>query len=96
MKAETLLQAVKYFGPEKLEEFHTVTVKIISDREPLLQSELRKVRCPVTLIHCARDITCPLEYVEELSTLLLDADVDVDVIQIADAPRFGNVTRSDE
>jgi pimeloyl-ACP methyl ester carboxylesterase len=84
------------FGPGKFEEFHTTSVKFFTDRKPHSTATLSSVLCPVQLLHCKGDIAYPLEYAEELHQLIASAGIDVKLLQIEDAPHFGNVTHPKE
>lgn len=96
MNAVAISQAMVNFAPNKLEEFHTTSVKFFTEREPHALSVLRKIQCPVELVHCGGDIAYPLECVEELQKRLVDADVDAHITQIEGAPHFGIVTHPKE
>ncbi|KAJ6578216.1 Alpha/Beta hydrolase protein [Mycena capillaripes] len=82
--------------PENFERFHTVTVKFFLHREPHSISELARIRCPVSLVHCSEDVVYPRHYAEELLADLDRAGLDANLHTIDGAPHFGNVTHANE
>ncbi|KAF8182006.1 Alpha/Beta hydrolase protein [Pholiota molesta] len=78
--------------PDQFEIFHTLSVKFFLDRTVPPLSSLQKITCPVNLVHCSEDIAYPLPIVEETEVHLKEADVDVRISHIPDAPHFGCAT----
>jgi pimeloyl-ACP methyl ester carboxylesterase len=96
MTTRTLPQGMKNWGPNNLEEFHTVSVKFFTDRKPYPRSSLAKISCPVKLVHCSGDIAYPVKYAEEVLEALQGAGVDVQLIIVEEASHYGNVTHAKE
>ncbi|KAF9475136.1 alpha/beta-hydrolase [Pholiota conissans] len=88
----TVPRVVVLWSPENFEAFHTISVKFFVERSPCPPEKLKKITCPVNLIHCAEDIAYPMPLVEEIRDRLEEAGVDVRISQIPDAPHFGCVT----
>jgi pimeloyl-ACP methyl ester carboxylesterase len=57
---------------------------------------VRKIKCPIKLLHCGADIAYAIEYTEEVQKLLQDNGVDVELIEIVGAFHFGNVSHPKE
>lgn len=81
---------------ERLEEIHTIQVKFFCDRKPHTPALLKRIQCPIRLIHCTEDIAYPINFVEEVYDRLQDAGVNVQVACVRDAPHFGSVTHFTE
>ncbi|KAG5336958.1 hypothetical protein C0989_011414 [Termitomyces sp. Mn162] len=89
-------KAARNYGPGRLEEGQIVTVNFFTEKMDYSTEKLRKIRCPVKLIHCSEDIAYPLHHTEELLQRLVDAGVDVELEAVSDAPHFGTVTNAME
>ncbi|KJA23107.1 hypothetical protein HYPSUDRAFT_138152 [Hypholoma sublateritium FD-334 SS-4] len=76
----------------QFDEMHTVSVKFFLDRHPYPVSSLRKITCPVHLVHCSEDVAYSLEMTEEMCAHMKTAGIDVRLSQIANAPQIGCAT----
>ena len=92
----TLPDALRNWSRDRLEMFHTVSVKFFCDRQPHSPALLQRIKCPLTLIHCGADIAYPIEYAQELHDRIQGAGLDVRLLAVKDAPHFGSVTHSAE
>ncbi|KAF8965052.1 Alpha/Beta hydrolase protein [Flammula alnicola] len=88
----TLPRALRIWSPEHFDELHTVSVKFFLDRQPHPTSDLKRINCPVHLIHCSEDIAYPLYFMEEIRDSMAKAGLEVRLSQVPDAPHFGCVT----
>lgn len=88
----TVPQALRNWGPKTFEDLHTVSVTFFVDRKPHPLAVLKKVNCPIQLVHCGGDIAYPLHYVEELRDRMEDAGLDVRISHNPDAAHFGTIT----
>ncbi len=73
---------------EQLDELHTVSVKFFLDRRSHSVASLKKIACPVHLVHCAEDVAYSLEMSEEICAYMKTAGISARVSQIADAPQI--------
>ena len=92
----TVPDALRNWTHERLEQFHTVSVKFFCDRKPHTIEQIQRVKCPITLVHCGADIAYPVHFTEELRDRLQGAGMDVKLSCIPDAPHFGSVTNPAE
>ncbi|KAG5640232.1 hypothetical protein DXG03_009739 [Asterophora parasitica] len=92
----SLPRAMRNFNRDRLEEFHTASVKFFVDRVPHSLEKLSRVKCPVQLVQCGGDIAYPISFAQELLQRLLDAGVDAELDVIEDAPHFGTVTHYED
>ncbi|KAJ7175796.1 Alpha/Beta hydrolase protein [Mycena filopes] len=84
--------ALKNWGPSKLVEYRIATVDFFTKRVAQPAEAVRKITCPVKLLHCGADIAYPIEYTEEVLKLLLANGVKAQLIEIPGALHFGNVS----
>ncbi|KAJ7032002.1 Alpha/Beta hydrolase protein [Mycena alexandri] len=88
--------ALKNWGPSKLVEYRIATVDFFIKRTAQTPAAIRKVSCPVKLLHCGADIAYPIEYTEEVLKLMLENGVKAQLIEIPGALHFGNVSSPKE
>ncbi|KAJ7731906.1 Alpha/Beta hydrolase protein [Mycena maculata] len=94
--AHTLPHALQNWGAKNLDEFHIVTLDFFTKRTAQTPDAVRKITCPVKLLHCGADIAYGVEYAEEVLKLLQENGVDVRLVQIPGAIHFGNVSNPKE
>ncbi|KAG5639973.1 hypothetical protein DXG03_002054 [Asterophora parasitica] len=87
---------LRNFNRDRLEEYHTASVKFFTDRVPHSLQKLRRIKCPVKLAHSGGDVAFPIALTQELLQRLLDAGVDAELDVIEGAPHFGTVTHFEE
>ncbi|KAF8652357.1 hypothetical protein AX16_004387 [Volvariella volvacea WC 439] len=92
----TYPRALINWAPGKFEELHSVSVKFFKNRKPHPPSLLRRIQCPVNLIHCTNDIAYPLFHVEVLRDRLQGADVDAQISIVEGASHFGHISHARE
>lgn len=92
----TLPDALHNWSRDRLEMFHTVSVKFFCDRKPHPPALLKQIQCPITLVNCSADIAYPIEYAQELLSRLQGAGLNARLLSVMDAPHFGTVTHSPE
>ncbi|KAJ6451822.1 Alpha/Beta hydrolase protein [Mycena vitilis] len=88
--------ALKNWGPKHLDEYRIATVDFFVKRTAQTAANVRKIRCPIKLIHCGADIAYAVEYTEEVHKLLRDNGVDARIVEIPGAIHFGNVSHPKE
>ncbi|KAJ7665976.1 Alpha/Beta hydrolase protein [Mycena polygramma] len=88
--------ALKNWGPGHLDEYRIATVDFFVKRTAQTAANVRKIRCPIKLVHCGADIAYAIEYTEEVLKLLQDNGVDARIVEIPGAIHFGNVSNSKE
>ncbi|KAJ7778081.1 Alpha/Beta hydrolase protein [Mycena metata] len=88
--------ALKNWGPSKLNEYRIATVDFFVKRTAQTPAAIRKISCPVKLLHCGADIAYPIEYTEEVLKLMLENGVNAQLIEIPGALHFGNVSSPKE
>ncbi|KAJ7808599.1 Alpha/Beta hydrolase protein [Mycena olivaceomarginata] len=81
---------------ENLHVIDTVTVKYYRNQPPLCEMALRRIRCPVALVHCSEDLVYPEPCAQELLAVFHDANIEVSFHSLEGAPHLGNVTHCDE
>jgi hypothetical protein len=59
-------------------------------------ADLKKVVCPIHLVHCGESITYPLRSSEELKDRMEDAGLDVRLSHSPDAAFFGTITHPEQ
>ncbi|KAK7047998.1 AB hydrolase-1 domain-containing protein [Favolaschia claudopus] len=100
-----LIRAIRDYSIEKAEHnwtrdnLHYIELLTIQFHlnQPIYTFEmLRRIRCPMLLVHCSEDFVYPRIHAEELLNLLRTANVDVKLETIEGAPHWGNVTHPDE
>ncbi|KAG6899329.1 hypothetical protein C0993_011183 [Termitomyces sp. T159_Od127] len=89
-------KAFKNYGPERFEECHLATVKFFTEKVDYSTANLRKIQCPVKLIHCSADIAYPIKHTEELFQRLIETGIDAELEVVKDAPHFGTITNDTE
>ncbi|KAJ7359633.1 Alpha/Beta hydrolase protein [Mycena albidolilacea] len=96
LTARAVPHALKNWGKSKLDEYRIATVDFFVKRTAQTATNVRKIKCPIKLLHCGADIAYAIEYTEEVQKLLQDNGVDVELIEIAGAFHFGNVSNPKE
>ncbi|KAG5644712.1 hypothetical protein DXG03_007935 [Asterophora parasitica] len=89
-------RAMRNYNRDRLEEYHTASVKFFADRAQHSLEKLRGLKCPVELVHCDGDVAYPIAFAQELLERLLDAGVDAELDVVEGAPHFGTVTHFTE
>ncbi|KAG5338500.1 hypothetical protein C0989_007272 [Termitomyces sp. Mn162] len=92
----TIPKAIRNYGPGRFEECYIATVAFFAEHVDYSMDKLRRIRCPVKLVHCSGDIAYPIHHAEELLQRLIEADVNADLEVVDDAPHFGTVTNATE
>ncbi|KAG5640142.1 hypothetical protein DXG03_000947, partial [Asterophora parasitica] len=88
----SLPRAMRNSNRDRLEKFHTASVKFFVDRVPHSLKKLSRVKCPVQLVQCGGDVAYPITFAQELLQRLLDAGLDTELSVVEGAPNFGTVT----
>ncbi|KAJ7800387.1 Alpha/Beta hydrolase protein [Mycena olivaceomarginata] len=83
LTARAVPHALKNWGKSKLDEYRIATVDFFVKRTAQTAANVRKIKCPIKLLHCGADIAYAIEYTEEL-------------IEIVGAFHFGNVSHPKE
>ncbi|KAG5727211.1 hypothetical protein E4T56_gene1409 [Termitomyces sp. T112] len=96
MRKVTIPKAIRNYGPGRFEECYIATVAFFAEHVDYSMDKLRRIRCPVKLVHCSGDIAYPIHHAEELLQRLIEADVNADLEVVDDAPHFGTVTNATE
>ncbi|KAK7039294.1 Alpha/Beta hydrolase protein [Favolaschia claudopus] len=92
-----LIRAPNTIGPEdNLHYIELLTIQFHLNQPIYTFEMLRRIRCPMLLVHCSEDFVYPRIHAEELLNLLRTANVDVKLETIEGAPHWGNVTHPDE
>ncbi|KAJ6627974.1 Alpha/Beta hydrolase protein [Mycena sp. CBHHK59/15] len=94
--ARVVPQALKNWGPAKLDEYRIATVDFFIKRTAPTPAAVRNIVCPVKLVHCGADIAYAIEYSQETLKLLQDNGVDAQLFEVKDAIHFGNVSNAKE
>ncbi|KAK7044845.1 AB hydrolase-1 domain-containing protein [Favolaschia claudopus] len=94
--ARTVPHALKNWGRNKLDEYRIATIDFFVKRTAQTPAAVRKIRCPIKLIHCGADIAYAVEYTGEVLKLLQDNGVDAQLIEVPGAYHFGNVSNPKE
>ncbi|KAG5641701.1 hypothetical protein DXG03_004419 [Asterophora parasitica] len=92
----TIPQGMRNYNRDRLDEYHTMSVKFFADRTPHSLEKLRRIKFPVRLVQCGGDVAYPIAFAQELLQRLLDAGVDADLDVVEGAPHFGTVTHFKE
>ncbi|KAF7300036.1 AB hydrolase-1 domain-containing protein [Mycena kentingensis (nom. inval.)] len=81
---------------ERMKYVEITTVDFFVKRSPFTIEALKKIKCPVQLVHCSADIAYSLESTEQVAGLMREAGVEVDVQQVSGAPHFGAATHPNQ
>ncbi|KZV91495.1 alpha/beta-hydrolase [Exidia glandulosa HHB12029] len=86
-------QALNNWGPKKLDDFETITVKFFTERKGYTNDQLTKLRnIPVFLVHCLDDIAYSPQYLMKFANQLKESGVNTTIQDVDGAPHFGSVT----
>ncbi|KAJ7108712.1 Alpha/Beta hydrolase protein [Mycena epipterygia] len=96
LTARAVPNALKNWGPTKLDEYRIATVDFFVKRTAQTPAAVSKIVCPVKLIHCGADIAYAIEYTAEVLQLLQGNGVDAQLVEIPGAFHFGNVSHPKE
>ncbi|KAJ7269641.1 Alpha/Beta hydrolase protein [Mycena rebaudengoi] len=107
LTARAVPYSLKNWGPSKLKEYRIATVDFFVKRKAQTPEAVRRITCPVKLIHCGADIAYTREDTAAVLALLrnngVDAELDVggrrfsvDLTRIEGAFHFGNVSHYKE
>ncbi|KAF7360185.1 AB hydrolase-1 domain-containing protein [Mycena venus] len=96
LTARAVPHALKNWGPTKLGEYRIATIDFFVKRTAQSAANVRKIKCPIKLLHCGADIAYAIEYTEEVLKLLQENGVDAQLIEIPGAIHFGNVSNPKE
>ncbi|KAJ7634601.1 Alpha/Beta hydrolase protein [Roridomyces roridus] len=88
--------ALRNWGPKQLNEYRTATLDFFVNRKAQTPAAVRKITCPIKLVHCGADIAYGLEYTSDVEKLMHDNGVDVSLVVVPDAVHFGNVSHAKE
>ncbi|KAK7051888.1 AB hydrolase-1 domain-containing protein [Favolaschia claudopus] len=89
-------QAMKNWGKKHLEEYRIATIDFFVKRTAQTPENIRRVRCPVVLLHCSEDIAYGIESTQVVLKLMQDNGVDAELMQIQGAIHFGNTSHPKE
>lgn len=92
----TIPKAIKNYGPGRFRECYIATVAFFAEQVDYSTATLRRIQCPVKLVHCGGDIAYPIHYAEEIMQRLINAGVDAELDIVENAPHFGSVTYATE
>ncbi|KAJ7093499.1 Alpha/Beta hydrolase protein [Mycena epipterygia] len=81
---------------DRLDDFHAVSVDFFTLREPYTVEAMHNIACPVYMVQCAEDIAYDISTTNQVADHLRTAGVQVEVVQVPDAPHFGATTHSKE
>ncbi|KAH6917823.1 hypothetical protein BKA70DRAFT_1245407 [Coprinopsis sp. MPI-PUGE-AT-0042] len=81
---------------EDLEEVKRMWIDFFAKRDSYPHNGLRRVECPILIIHCAEDIAYPTELVEQVEERLEEAGLDVTLVSVDGAPHYGTFTHHEE
>ncbi|KAJ7741953.1 Alpha/Beta hydrolase protein [Mycena maculata] len=96
LTARAVPHALKNWGPTKLDEYRIATVDFFVKRTAQTAEAVRKIQCPIKLVHCGADIAYAIEYTAEVLKLLQENGVDARLVEIPGAIHFGNVSHPRE
>ncbi|KAF8187852.1 hypothetical protein K438DRAFT_1764562 [Mycena galopus ATCC 62051] len=96
LTSASVAAATRNWGPENFDVMYAVTVKYLLHQKPSSLPVLSNIRCPISLVHCSKDIVYPLSSAEEIRILLHEANIPVTLSIFEGAPHFGNVTHINE
>ncbi|KAJ7441770.1 Alpha/Beta hydrolase protein [Mycena galericulata] len=88
--------ALKNWGPSKLDEYRIATVDFFIKRTAQTPAAVSKITAPVKLVHCGADIAYAIEYTEEVLKLLQENGVNASIVEVPGAIHFGNVSHPRE
>lgn len=77
---------------EGLEVFERLSVWAYANRDSYPLDGLRRLECPVLLLHCSEDIAYPIGLAEEVRDRMEEAGVEVSLVSLSGAPHYGIVT----
>lgn len=77
---------------EALEEVERMSIDFFAQRDSYPLDGLRRVECPILLIHCGEDVAYPIELAEEVQERMEEAGLDVTLISVDGAPHYGTFT----
>ncbi|KAJ6571003.1 Alpha/Beta hydrolase protein [Mycena vulgaris] len=97
LTARAVPHAMKNWGgPTKLVEYRIATVDFFTKQTAQTPAAVRKITCPVKLIHCGADIAYAVKYSAEVLKLLQDNGVAAQLVEVPGATHFGNVSNPKE
>ncbi|KAJ6487739.1 Alpha/Beta hydrolase protein, partial [Mycena sanguinolenta] len=85
-------QAIKNWGPKNLVEYRIATLDFFTKREAQAPENVRKIKCPIKLLHCGADVAYDEESTHEVLKLMQDNGVNAELLVIEGADHFGNVS----
>ncbi|KAK0457972.1 alpha/beta-hydrolase [Desarmillaria tabescens] len=91
----SLPPALKNSVPGFFEQYDRAVVGFVNNRKEYTKDQLSRIHVPVKLVHCLGSIAYPQEYSENFMQQLKNAEVNVNLATIPEAPHFGVVTHSD-
>ncbi|KAF8344818.1 Alpha/Beta hydrolase protein [Amanita rubescens] len=92
-------ETVKRDMTGSVEKVNTVlkrSLRIFRNQTPLGVDHLKKIRCPITIIHCTDNIAYSVEIPKNLRTTLLQAGLQVKPVVNVPGPHFACVTHPDQ
>ena len=77
---------------ETLEEAKFLFYEAFENRDLYPMDGLKKITCPVLLVHCSEDVAYPVDLAENVRDRLEEAGVDVSLVSVDEAPHYGTFT----
>ncbi|KAF8144700.1 Alpha/Beta hydrolase protein [Mycena galopus ATCC 62051] len=96
LTAASVSAATRNWNSMNLDIMYAVTVQYFLKQPPYSVSALRRICCPISLVHCSDDIIYPLSSAQELLAHLRQANIKATLDIIEGAPHFGNATHINE
>ncbi|KAJ7787273.1 Alpha/Beta hydrolase protein [Mycena olivaceomarginata] len=94
--AASMPSMASQWGEDSLDDFRTISVDFFTLRKAYTVDAMRKIACPVCLVHCGADIAYDISTTNQVADHLRSAGVTVQVAEIADAAHFGATTHPKE
>ncbi|KAJ7247934.1 Alpha/Beta hydrolase protein [Mycena haematopus] len=92
LTAVTIPHAIKNWNKTKLDEYRIATLDFFVKRTAQTAANVSKMNCHVKLLHCGADVAYGVESTQEVLKLMQENGVSAELIQVADADHFGNVS----
>jgi hypothetical protein len=81
---------------EALYEVQQLSIGFFTDRDSYPLEGLRRVKCPILLVHCAEDVAYSLDLAEEVQERMEEAGLSVTLVSVDGAPHYGTFTHYEE
>ncbi len=88
----TLAIGVRRWGRDNFDDYEFMTVRLLNNRKSYTTDELKRISCPVKMLHCTGDIAYPVDYTYKFAGDLKKAGVKVEVDLVPNGPHLGVVS----